>query len=147
MDFRGSKGYIKLVHPDLTIEFLVPELGRGFNKPYPIPQFGINAQPLRYLGFLLQHTISVTAEDLHIIVPHPAAYILHKFIIFKRRKGKDKHDRDLEGALRVYQELIKENKHSEIKRIFKTMHSKWQETVLRNLKTAKENEIISLLSQ
>lgn len=37
MDFRGSKGYIKLAHPDLTIEFLIPEIGKGSDKPYPIP--------------------------------------------------------------------------------------------------------------
>ena len=52
IDFRGSKGYIRLIHPDLFVEFLVPERGRGLDKPYPLPQLGLNAQALRFLDFL-----------------------------------------------------------------------------------------------
>ena len=35
--FSGSKGYIKLEHPDLLIEFLSPEKGRGMDGPVKIP--------------------------------------------------------------------------------------------------------------
>lgn len=31
--YKGSKGYIKLDHPDLILEFLVPEKGKGSNRP------------------------------------------------------------------------------------------------------------------
>ena len=31
--FKGHKGYIKLDHPELILEFLVPEKGRGSDKP------------------------------------------------------------------------------------------------------------------
>ncbi len=110
--FKGAQGYIKLEHPDLTIEFLVPEKGRGFNKPYPIPQLGVNAQALRYLNFLVENTIVINFSDLDIRLPHSAAYVLHKFIIFKRRQKIDKHNRDIEGALRVFRELIKSNKYN-----------------------------------
>ncbi|MBI4712866.1 MAG: hypothetical protein HY762_06175 [Planctomycetes bacterium] len=37
--YKGSKGYIKLEHPDLVIEFLVPEKGRGTDEPYALPKF------------------------------------------------------------------------------------------------------------
>ena len=143
--YRGSKGYIKLEHPDLSIEFLVPERGRGEDKPYSIPQLSINAQPLRFLDFLIENTISVNVERLHIKLPHPAAYALHKFIIFKRRSKKDKHDRDIEGALRVFNELIRHKKHSEIRYIFKRMHKKWQQKILDNLKSIGEQEIAKIL--
>ncbi|MFH1232083.1 MAG: GSU2403 family nucleotidyltransferase fold protein [Planctomycetota bacterium] len=56
-DFMGSKGYIRLIHPDLFIEFLVPEQGKGLDKPYPLPQLGVNAQPLRFLNFLTDNLI------------------------------------------------------------------------------------------
>jgi len=69
---RYSDGYIKFVHPDLTIEFLIPERGKGSNKPYKISELGINAQPLRYLDFLTAHTISLTVEDVRLVLPHPA---------------------------------------------------------------------------
>jgi len=145
--YRGSKGYIKLEHPDLSIEFLVPERGRGDDKPYSIPQLSTNAQPLRFLDFLIENTISINAEGVHIKLSHPAAYALHKFIIFKRRSKAEKRDRDIEGALRVFNELIRHKKHSEIKYIFKRMHNKWQRKILDNLKSIEEPEIVKILTE
>ena len=142
---KGIKGYIELKHPDLTIEFLVPERGRGTDKPYKIPQLGINAVALRYLDFLASNTIVIKFDDLRIRLPHPAAYALHKFIIFKRRSKIDKHDRDIEGALRVFRALIKNNEHIAIKHVFAKMHSKWQKTVIKNLESIEEDEIVDIL--
>lgn len=144
-EYKGSKGYIKLKHPDLTIEFLVPERGRGIDKPYKIPQLGINAVALRFLDFLAINTIVINLDKLKITVPHPAAYALHKFIIFKRRIKIDKHDRDIEGALRVFHALIKNEEHITIRHIFEKMHKKWQSAVIRNLKSIGENEIADIL--
>ena len=144
-EHKGSKGYIKLSHPDLTVEFLVPDRGKGLDKPYPIPQLSVNAMPLRYLDFLLDNTIMIEAEGVNIRVPHPAAYALHKFIIFKRRLNMDKHDRDIEGALRVFRELVRHGDISAIKRIFKKMHKKWQETILKNLGSINETEVLDIL--
>ena len=144
-EYGGPKGYIKLQHPDLTVEFLVPERGRGTDKPYRIPQLGINAVALRFLDFLAANTIVINFDKLKIIVPHPAAYVLHKFIIFKRRKKIDKHDRDIEGALRVFHELIRNKEHTTIRYIFKKMHKKWRLAILKNLKSIGELEIVDIL--
>lgn len=146
-DFKGSKGYIKLEHPDLTIEFLVPERGRGQNKPYSIHELGVNAVSLRYLDFLVSNTIVVDCEGMHIRLPHPSAYALHKFIIFKRRRKKDKHDRDIEGALRVFMELMHNNQEKIIKRTFNKINHKWQRTILKNLESIDEFEAINILKQ
>jgi len=143
--FAGQKGYVKFSHPELTIEFLVPELGRGTDKPYPIPMLGINAQPLRYLNFLQENTIVLDFEGMKIRVPHPAAYALHKSIIFKRRANPDKRERDIEGALRVFRQLVLEDKIDPIMKIFGKMHGKWQTTVIKNLKSAGEDEIAEIL--
>jgi hypothetical protein len=35
--FTGSQGYIRLEHPQLIVEFLVPERGKGSDKPYSLP--------------------------------------------------------------------------------------------------------------
>lgn len=144
-EYKGSKGYMKLSHPDLVVEFLVPERGRGHDKPYSIPQLSINAVPLRYLDFLAENTISITAEGLRIRLPHPAAYVLHKFIVFKRRRNADKYDRDIEGALRVFQALIVHGDTAIIKRIFGKMHKRWQKTIIDNLKAIKEEGVIDIL--
>ena len=51
-------GYTKYVHPELELEFLIADLGKGSgNKPYEIPKLHINAQGLRYLNLLQSHTI------------------------------------------------------------------------------------------
>lgn len=71
ISFFGEQGYIKLDHPDLILEFLVPEMGRGSEKPYKLPQLGLNAQRLRYLNFLASNTIKVRFEGLVLNLPHP----------------------------------------------------------------------------
>ena len=124
----------------------MPERGRGHDKPYPIAQLSINAQPLRFLDFLVQNSIFLNVNNLRIRLPHPAAYALHKFIIFERRRKKDKKDRDIEGALRVFHEMIRENQHLQIHKIFKKMHKKWQKKVLDNLKLIDELDIIDILT-
>lgn len=56
-------GYTKYVHPELEVEFLIPDLGRGKgSKPYEIPKLHINAQGLRFLNLLQSHTIE---KDLY----------------------------------------------------------------------------------
>ena len=39
IDFKGS-GFTNIVSPELIIEFLVPEKGRGSSEPYAIPGTG-----------------------------------------------------------------------------------------------------------
>lgn len=34
--YKGNKEYMKLEHPDLLLEFLVLEKGRGIDKPFPL---------------------------------------------------------------------------------------------------------------
>ena len=81
INFMGSKGYIRLEHPELIIEFLTPEKGRGTDKPCPLPQLSLNAQPIRLLNMLIDNLITVTVNDISIILPHPVYFALHKLII------------------------------------------------------------------
>ncbi len=50
---KGPKGIIKFEHPELTIEFLVPEIGRGSDEPLFLPLLGVNAERLRFFEFHL----------------------------------------------------------------------------------------------
>lgn len=88
--YRGNKGYIKLDHPDLILEFLVPEKGKGTDKPVPLPKLGVNAVALRFLSFLSGNTVNVKVEDFHVTLPHPVNFALHKLIIFQRRLKEEK---------------------------------------------------------
>jgi hypothetical protein len=62
-----------------------------------------------------------------------------------RRKKPDKRGRDIEGALRVFRQLLAEGKADSIKTIFGKMHTKWQTTIVKNLISVGENEIADLL--
>ncbi|MBU0605526.1 MAG: nucleotidyltransferase domain-containing protein, partial [Candidatus Omnitrophica bacterium] len=104
--FQGREGYIRLEHPELAIEFLVPEKGRGSNKPFPLKELGINAQPLRYLSLLTQKIIHTEIAGIKISLPHPVVFAFHKLIIATLRRNKDKAAKDIEGALRILKAVL-----------------------------------------
>ncbi|MBI4834779.1 MAG: hypothetical protein HY811_08190 [Planctomycetes bacterium] len=144
-DFKGSKGYIKLTHPELLIEFLVPEKGKGMDKPYPIPKLGINATALRFLSFLTDNTIRVKVENFYLTLPHPANFALHKLIIFQRRTKEDKAQKDRNIALEVLRALIKKGEIKVIRSVFNSIPQKWQKKIIMGLEKAKEKELINTL--
>lgn len=143
--YKGSKGYIKLEHPDLLLEFLVPEKGRGIDKPFPLPKLGINAVALRFLNFLSSNTIKIKIENFYVILPHPANFALHKLIIFQRRLRQDKAVKDKNTAIEILKSLIDKGESSIIKKVFNSIPQKWQKKVIKGLEEAKERAILDRL--
>ena len=143
--FKGTEGYIKLEHPDLVVEFLVPERGRGLDKPYPLPQLGLNAQALRFLDFLAQNTIRLEVEGVSINLPHPANFALHKLIIFQRRRNPDKITKDKEAGVKILNALIDKGELDSIRKVFKSVPHKWQQKIIKGLEKAEEKEILEIL--
>lgn len=139
LDFVASHDYLtgltKFVHPELELEFLIAELGRGKgNEPYKIPQLNINAQGLRFLNLLQSYVIEIKYENINVKVPEPAAYVLHKFIIQERRSNEEKQKKDLLSAREIGEFLLKnKTQGKKIKDIFSYLPVKWQKTILRNL--------------
>jgi hypothetical protein len=145
-EFIGSKGYLRLGHPDLIVEFLVPERGRGSNKPYPLPQIGMNAQPLRFLDFLAKNIIEINVDGMRVKLPHPIAYALHKLIIHGRRTKKEKAAKDRDQALMLLHHVLRHENPSKIKEIFLTMSKRWRDKIFKILKALDEEEVLSVLS-
>ena len=143
--FRGREGYMILEHPELSIEFLVAEKGKGTDKPVLLPQIGMNAQALRFMELLAEDTIRVNADDISITMPHPANFALHKLIISHRRRDKEKSARDRESAVTVLNGLIRKKEEAIVIRIFDSVPKKWRQTILSELKTANEEKIIEIL--
>lgn len=143
--FTGSKGYIRLEHPQLIVEFLVPEKGRPSDKPYSLPQLGLNAQPLRFLDFLGQHTITTTVEGLMIILPHPANFALHKLLVLTRRPTTEKQTKDKEAAIRILKALIDKSQAHLIRNVLHTMPRRWQGKVKKQLADFVEKKILDVL--
>ncbi len=143
--FSGGAGYMKLMHPDLIVEFLVPEKGKGSDRPYPLPQLSMNAQPLRFLDYLLQNTIRIEAEGLKINVPHPAAFALHKLIISARRTKEEKLVKDRKEALAILTALVRKGDAGEIRKMFEKMPTGWRKKVLDALTETDNVEIMRIL--
>ena len=143
--FTGSKGFIRLQHPQLIVEFLVPERGRGSDKPYALPQLGLNAQALRFLDFLARNTITAKVGPTTVALPHPANFALHKLLVLTRRPTPEKQMKDKEAAMRVLIALIDKGQGNLIADVFHTMPRKWQAMVKRQLTDAAEEPILDLL--
>ncbi len=127
------------------MNYLVPEKGKGIDKPYRLRELGINATALRFLDFLYQKTIKIKIHDFRIILPHPVNFALHKLIIFQRREKADKAVKDRNTAIDILKALLKKGEEVTIKQVFKSMHRKWQNKVINGLKELKENDILDIL--
>lgn len=144
--FRGRDGYIKLEHPELIIEFLVPEKGRGLDKPYPLPQLGLNAQTLRFLNYLAQHAINISIKGISVNLPHPAHFALHKIIISPRRRNEEKAKKDRAMAIAILKSLIKKGEADSLKQAFNLAPQKWQRKIIAELRKSKEEDILGKIS-
>lgn len=143
--FTGSQGYIRLEHPQLIVEFLVPERGRGSDKPYDLPQLGLNAQALRFLEFLSQNTITTKVGSTTLTLPHPAHFALHKLLIMNRRPKAAKRAKDKDSALRILSALVDSGQSDTIKKAFRSMPKRWQSMVKKQLTDITEKGILELL--
>jgi hypothetical protein len=145
VDFSIGKGYIRLMHPDLLIDFLVPGKGRGTDKPYPLPQLGLNAQPLRFLDFLTHSLIHLKVEEIEIVLPHPANFALHKLIIFQLRTSPAKQIKDKDEAVKILKALVDKGETEIIKQVFGAVNKSWQQKILQGLSGTGEKELLEML--
>lgn len=131
--FTGREGYLRLEHPQLVVEFLVPERGRPSTRPFPLPQLGLNAQALRYMEYLGKQTISIRVQDLEVTVPHPAHFALHKLVVLTKRPIPEKQIKDRRAARTVLTALCKSDRSTEIREAFLRMPTRWQTRVKKQL--------------
>jgi hypothetical protein len=143
--FTGSKGYIRLEHPQLIVEFLVPERGRGSDKPYSLPQLGLNAQALRFVEFLSQDTITSKVGSIKVTLPHPANFALHKLLVMGRRPKAEKQAKDKNAAIKILSALIDSEQSNTIRNAFQAMPKRWQGMVKKQLTDITEMEILEVL--
>ena len=137
-DFHRG-GYLRLMHPELIVEFLVPERGRGTSQPVRVSQFKVNAQALRFLNILADHTVTGTVEGVQVRLPHPAVFALHKLLIAPRRQGKpSKQAKDVEAAVAVLEALRAHGATKTIKAQFDAMPQPWQTRIRRTLELRPE---------
>ena len=147
LDFQGRSGYIRLVHPELFIEFLVSEKGRSVDKPYPLKQLKMNAQALRFLEILQLKTLNIKVKDFKLTLPHPSCFVLHKVLVYKRRPKKDKRARDIEQIIRLLKLIQTQSELDSLTEVYSQLSRKWQTKVISNLIELGQTEIAELLEK
>lgn len=129
------QGYIKYVHPDLEIEFLVPEVGKKQEKPFPLTNLNTNAQRLRHLDIIEKYPVEISFHELNVLVPQPAAFVINKFIISQRRKDASKKEKDLLAAKELGDYILKnEDQKQLLIAIFNNLNKKLQKKLLEIIK-------------
>jgi hypothetical protein len=86
----------------LRVDFLTPNEGPETDHPQNLPALQTDAQPLRFLDFLIhepEHAAILHGSGIYVTVPAPERYAVHKLIVTTRRTtGVAKRDKDLQQA-------------------------------------------------
>src|SRR5882757_7932617 len=86
----------------LRVDFLTPNEGGETGKPQALPALGTDAQPLRFLDYLIhdpEPAAVLHGAGIYVLVPAPARYAVHKLILSQRRpEGLAKRDKDVQQA-------------------------------------------------
>ena len=134
-DYDYSTGIIKYVHPDLEIQFVTPERGRGRDTAYNIKQLQIKAEGIRYLGILQDNSFTMKHEDISLRIPEPEAYVLQKILASRKRANEDKRAKDLDTAFSIGELCMQDHKRRRrMKAIFNDLPKKWQKEILKTLR-------------
>ena len=144
-EFHGE-GSVSLSHPELIIDFLVAERGRGADKPYLVKALGIKAQPLRYISLLSDDKIKVHTRGLELVLPHPINYALQKLIISGRRAHEEKAVKDRLQAVEVLREVVSRGGGEEARTKFRKLPPGWRKAVMSGLKAAKADDLTALFA-
>jgi hypothetical protein len=77
LSFRHT-GVVTLIKDGFEVEFLAKQIG----KPEPVvdsPNFG-KLETLGHMSIIDANTLTVVYQGVSVIIPHPAAFVLHKMI-------------------------------------------------------------------
>ncbi len=145
--FRGRSGVMLLEHPELMVEFLVPERGRGGKEVQALPQLGVNAQPLRLLDIATMKTVRLHFEDVLVTAPHPAAFALHKILVAPRRSGAEKKTKDLDAALLVLERLEQHGELGVVRDLVASFPRPWRKIVLSTLRQNRREALAHVIEK
>lgn len=144
-EFHGD-GSVSLSHPELIVDFLVAERGRGAEKPYLVKSLGVKAQPLRYMSLLSDDTIKVRSHGLALTLPHPINYAFQKLIISGRRAAEEKAVKDRLQAVEVLREVVARGDEGKARTKFQELPAGWRKAILAGLKAAHAGDLSAFLA-
>jgi hypothetical protein len=123
-------GYCKYVHPEMEVEFLIPEQGRGTGGSISVDALQVRAQPLRFLSLAFDRSMVVHYRGYEIRVPEPEAFVLLKLLVIPRRKDRSKARKDAYTARSVGEYLLDNAERKEkLIEVFADLPKGWQQKI------------------
>ena len=126
----------------LRVDFLTPNESRETGQPQTLPALRTDAQPLRFLDFLIHESepaVILHHAGIFVQVPAPARYAVHKLIVSRRRReGLAKRDKDIQQAS-VLLEVLAEKRPHELKLAWEEAYKRgptWRELLIQGLSVA-----------
>ncbi len=111
----------------LRVDFLTPNEGPDTDKPQRLPALQTDAQPLRFLDYLIRDpepAVILHGAGIYVNVPAPQRFAVHKLMIARRRpEGAAKRDKDVRQAATLLPLLLKKRRHE--------LRSAWEEAYNR----------------
>jgi hypothetical protein len=102
----------------LRVDFLTPNEGPDTDVPQHLPAFQTDAEPLRFLDFLIHEPEPAAIlhnAGIYVLVPSPQRYAIHKLIISRRRQeGSAKRDKDIQQSAALL-EMLNDKRPYELK--------------------------------
>jgi hypothetical protein len=87
---------------DMRVDFLTPNEGPETSAPKSLPALRTDAEPLRFLDFLIHEpepAVVLHGSGVYVLVPAPHRFAIHKLIVSRRRSaGNPKRDKDVAQA-------------------------------------------------
>ncbi|MCB0307950.1 MAG: hypothetical protein KDD48_01150 [Bdellovibrionales bacterium] len=138
-----SDGSMSFDHPELMIDFLVPEKGPPKDKPVNIKQLHIKAQALRFMDILLTDPVQIKYQGITMLAPHPVRFGFHKVLISTRRQKKDKAQNDLSQGVDILSicHHVPTYKDS-MKTIFESFHKNQRKVIESTLNKINRSDLL-----
>jgi hypothetical protein len=99
----------------VRVDFLTPNEGGETGQPQRLPALKTDAQPLRFLDYLIHEPEPAAVlhdAGIYVHVPAPARYAIHKLIISRRRReGAAKRGKDVQQAETLLRALADARPH------------------------------------
>lgn len=137
LDPRQPSASYKVRGRDLRVDFVTPHRHRSSVAPVELRRFGVAAQPLEFLGYLIEETIQAAVlydSGVLVNVPQPARFALHKVWLASRRPAamQARARKDLAQAGALFQVLV-EDRPRDLKRAWESIGERRRDQVLQGL--------------
>jgi hypothetical protein len=123
----------------LRVDFLTPNEGEDTDVPKPLRAFQTDAEPLRFLDFLIydpEPAVLLHDAGIYVLVPSPQRYAVHKLIISRRRQqGAAKQDKDVRQSAALL-DVLNEKRSYELKSAWEEAYARgstWQKLLIEGV--------------